>query len=508
MRCGPALGAALTCAVCACSDVVPSTSPKVVATVAEAVTLASRLELKFTVSDCTPTKLEVFDRTVRLKELPNPGRSGTVVLEPSDLRPIFAARGISADFTLVAKVTCDDAKTADASAVEVRFLPTAASQLAPDGTQALPDTFVAEGGGGAAATFLGCVGQVQGGPVIERVSTASATIARVPSQPIACDFRGEFTPPSAQGGIRWFHQPGVGAFAFGADLQPKGSVMGQFARVTVGPDGDAVFESTDSTLRRYTPSGNLKWEFKAPGRMLAPPRLATDMALAVFTPNRSVVVGRASYANPGAAAPAEWVMAKFSVGQLVGDTILSATFSADGGALYFPAQEPVPAGAAQTSVVLACRIAGNGCSGPDRLWESAAVNGVVTDVVEVGGSGHLAFVASTQTTFVNASTGAPSSIAGPVLPTGALKTLAFFPSPNGAFYLLNGAPGALPVEWVALEGPTQGEVARFRIEGGGAPLSSVTMDVDSGGQAWLRVGPRLVKPLSFAEYRALKVANP
>ncbi len=149
-------------------------------------------------------QVQLLQGGVYLTDVPWSGHATAFTLTPGSFAGLYGKLGLAAKLSLSAKVVCDDGRTNTSQPVGAQFFPVA-SRLSVS-PQALPDSFVAEGGlGGAAVTFLGCIGSSTG-TQLARADTSGTVIATNPA--IACDANSVFSPRSTVTGTRWVLVPG------------------------------------------------------------------------------------------------------------------------------------------------------------------------------------------------------------------------------------------------------------------------------------------------------------
>jgi hypothetical protein len=100
----------------------------------------------------------------------------------------------------------------------------------------------------------------------------------------------------------------------------------------------------------------------------------------------------------------------------------------------------------------------------------------------------------------------------PLIPEGGLVVLQVqsgAPPFTQAFYILTGPapqanlPTPQPLEIVATDDPTKGELYRYQINAG-----SISVAMDDSGTLWMRRGGDIVRPLTPAEYRQVRPVSP
>jgi hypothetical protein len=163
-----------------------------------------------------------------------------------------------------------------------------------------------------------------------------------------------------------------------------------------------------------------------------------------------------------------------------------------------------------SSAVIACGTQGGG-GGCTQRWRSPNLPGIVRYILPFGNGTKIAAIGSQQIWFLEESSmptagsllnpsGMGTSVSGQLVVSGAQGGL------GSDFYLLAGTPFA--TEIIAFDTPTNGEVFRYSVEGGGSTAqTAITMAVDDSGQPWLRIGVNQVRPLSLMEYRLARGGN-
>ena len=171
--------------------------------------------------------------------------------------------------------------------------------------------------------------------------------------------------------------------------------------------------------------------------------------------------------------------------------------------------------AAGASNVLACATTGGGCAQGTPLWTSELLTGSIVALVPYATGSRVAAVAPQKVWFLEASTGTVTNkggVAGAWSPEGGLVVLQVQssapPNPLG-FYLLSGPPQRpnlptpQPLEIIATDDPTKGELYRYQINAG-----SISVAIDDSGTLWMRAGSSLVRPLPMADYRQVRPVTP
>ncbi len=445
------------------------------------------------------------------------------------LNRFYQTKGLALPLTLIAKVVCDDDRTANSTPVSVTFFPVA-SVTSSGGVQMLPDSFVAEGGiGGTATTFIGCIGTTQG-VALARVDTTGAVLKANVALPFSCSYRSVITPRSNANFTRWLLEPGVGAFAFDRDLNITNTIQGPAEQIAVAKDSDAIIwlngmaGPEDLILRAgVTPVSATqpwKWQVEFAGQMNSTPVIDATVG-SVFTSswqyNRGTTIGDIvvlvfDYAtgvitNAVADHVPVLVTQKFS---LLNQPIEPfGAFNIDGSILYLPLMA-FDANQNVTTSVIACATSEGGCNNNTRRWTSGVFNSVMTTVVPFSSGNFLAVASSSEVYFLSSTDGSVQNKAMvPLRPTGSLITQGLQPGNGADFYVLNGpaADGSYPSEIVATDAPMNGELWRLSVGGGETPTTAMFIAIDDAGQAWLRVGLNQIKPLKNQDYRTARGAT-
>jgi hypothetical protein len=439
---------------------------------------------------------------------------------------LYNSLGIAVKLTLVAKGVCDDGRTNVSTPIGVNFFPVlSVTEPAMGNATALPDVFVAEGGAGSTpTTFVGCVG-TESGTGMARFDTGGAVISANTTLPFPCSYNSVISEKNKASGYRWLLEPGIGVFSFdsstGAALNIKAFKKNNFTQLGVGPDGDAIVWDSRVTLglsmARLSKSGgadeNPVWSAGPTGIMASTPVVSQGEvyvvmwkgSLGVFSGTMSLQ--KFSYADGSFIAEHE--LAVIEYGEFNVPVIPAATLSADGQLTFFAFQNN--GGTRQSSGVVACASnSSSGCSaGSGAKWVSPMLDAVVVAAVPFSNGNLIAAIAGKKTFFLSAADGHVVNVFNaPITPDGSLVTLSAQPGNGTDFYLMNGASTGYPTEIIAVDNPLSGELWRVQIEGGGSPLSAMNLAIDEANNAWLRVGPNMVRPLTLGDYRKVKGANP
>lgn len=527
------LGLFAACPPQATTTPTPPAPPQAFLTVAESNLIGLSITGTVSASGCkTVQGMELLQQGSRVLTVDYQGPNTRFELAASLLVPYYARSGLAVPLTLSSKVVCDDGRVNTSQPVGVTFLPVTSVLDPPGGGQAVPDSFVAEGGlGGAPTTFVGCIST---GPslALARVDTEGAVKAFNETLPFNCTVNSYITDRNRAAQVRWLMEPGVGVFAFDSGLNVTSSFLGKVKQLGVAPDGDALVvvdtasEPVVSRLRAKpaNPTQSVVWSQGVSGVANAPP--VVDLGLnwawvAMWQFNNSDTANTVAYKflwDSGAAVQLTGPMLLVQQRYTGIDQPITpfGSFNADGSLFYLPLLAFDNVSQTVKTAVLACATNAPGCQAGTgaRKWTSRFFDGVISTVLPYGGGGNLAAAGSYKTFFLSATTGAIKNLGeAPIAPTGSLITLNLQPGNGAEFYVLNGPVPApqtqtFPTELVALDSAESGELWRVSFGGGATPAGGLAVAVDEGGQAWLRVGTRLVRPYTNAAYREVRGPSP
>jgi hypothetical protein len=487
--------------------------PQAVLTVPEPNTIGTKLTVNMSASGCDAIQsLSVYDGEDFVKTVPYSG-GGTISVDltGSDIK---YTRGIAAKLTLKARVVCTDGRQNDSQQAPAVFFPAAEVIDPPAGTdlQVVPDYFVAEGQG-VLLNFIGCGNLPNGVGRLFRVDKRGNILASV-DMAFPCTVNTVITGMDPTSRKRWVWTPRAGIMAVDEQLRASATPARFFKAemLSVGIGGDALAYSSSGGLYRIDhETGQLKWNYLPEGYMIAP-----------ALPNSSGVVQVASLVDDNALGGAVIMStvdygtgnktSTFLVKQVPTPDVASVrppvSFNADGSLLYIAVE-----GANQLTTVFACATLGNECIQASERWVSPVIPGRILALVPYANGGRLAVISARATWVLDSSTGVViNKNQQPLTSEGALITLQVQPGGGPyphSFYLLNGPvpteglPTPMPVEIVATDTADKGELYRYQVN-----ASSMAAAVDSTGTLWLRVGRRLVRPLTPPEYRQVRPVTP
>ncbi len=506
----------------------PPTPPQAFLTVADTNVIDTSITGTTTTSGCKKvTQVQILEQGSFLADANYKGPGSPFEIPSALLLRLYSARGLAVPLTLSAKVVCDDGRTNTSQTVGVTFFPVV-SVFQPQSGQAVPDSFVAEGGiGGSGTTFIGCI-PTSAGTALARVDAQGTIVKQLDAMPFACTATSYITDKSPVRQTRWLMEPSQGAFAFDSSLNVTAVITGKVAFIGVARDGDAliVLDKVPQDLLVRAPAvaaaaETTLWSVPYNGIMNATP--------VVDAPNDTVWTATWNYNGGAQKADIEVEQRSYSSGVQKGANVLftqsyanmidsavtpMGAFNLDGTIFYVPLRSFDVTTQTAKSTVLACATNVNGCQNAARRWASETFDGLLTTVAPFGAAGYIVAAGPSQTTFVSATTGATAAHNGqPIRPTGSQLVLGIQPGLGSDLFLLNGpAPSATsisyPTEIVAVDKPEDGELYRFSFGAGTTPLGGVAMAIDDGGQAWFRVGTALVRPQTLTSYRAARGATP
>ncbi len=474
-------------------------------------TVGTSLKFSIATGGCdSVAKLEVLDNDTLLKQVAFAGNPTPVELKSNELR---YTRGLALNLSLVARVACADGRVNVSQAQAATFFPVA-EVISPPGTtgQVVPTYFVAEGSG-SSTTFIGC-GREGTRSFLYRVALAKPNEPDRLEMPFECDASTVITDRKPAGtGWRWVWTPGKGAIAVAPNFTytRKGNAeLGEdVLRLVITPDGDAL-ASSEFEFQRVSPENVVRWaetSSEVPGNLSGEPLVRTGTLANTFvvpalnqrTANVEVIVAVFDYTN-----------GKYKSHTVV-DTVTNSqsaltAFDTTGTVLYVATQN------ATSANVKACLISDARCQAgtpTSRQWISDELEGEVAAMVPYNNGSRLAVITRNRFWFLDARNG--SSTAGkslnkdgrPLSPSGALVARYAQQSlTGGAFYMFNSGaatttnPNPDPIEIIATDEAEKGLLYRYQ-----TPGTSLFGALDDSDTLWLRVGRKLVKPLTPQQYR-------
>ncbi|WP_232293506.1 hypothetical protein [Stigmatella aurantiaca] len=467
--------------------------------------------------------LSIYDQDTFIKAVAYPG-TGQVSVDILS-NELKYKRGIAAYLSLRTKVVCTDARENYSQPQPVTFFPVAEVIDAPENTQVVTDSFVAEGGGGS-VSFIGCGNNINGIPFLYRVTKTGPSITeKEVRMPFLCTTATVITPLHPVTGKRWIWTPNAGALAFDKDLNITARTDYLVDLLAVGLDGDALVYDAgaggeDKAIYRIghqtaSPPIAYKWKTGVRGFAITTPVATTEGVVMVASVTADgapsgrarIVVSKISYGGAngagGGTEAGAYLMKEFASADTIPTTSPPATFSVDGTLLYVS----IGLQGAATEL-LACKTQADGCEGTAQRWaQTPVIPAQIVTTVPFANNSRLAAIAPQRVYILDASTGATlNKDQAPLTPTGALVVNQVQSGGGGqfpeAFYLLNSAvpqanlPSPQPLEIVATEKASNGELFRYQIAAG-----SMGAAVDDDGTLWLRVGTKLVRPLALNDYR-------
>ncbi len=478
--------------------------PRVSVSVPGATYAGTTLPITITVTGCNRVdSLAIYDGKNFLRALTYQAPALTTELLPNEVPYVS---GIATTLSLNAQATCDDGRSATSQPQPVSFLPVAAVILPPEGSaQAVPDTFTAQGSD-ATTTFTGCTGNPNGTTSLVRVNVQGQEVSRQDAMPVACSNASQFTDRNGTSGTRWTWAPLLGAMSLDDNLGIATFYRGSVNFLSVGPDGDAVmYDAARAVIQRLsTTPGGVGWSrstFVANTIMLGPAVVQADgrMAISYFenrlgTKRGPIAVTTFDYrtGNQGQS----YELMDYLYGELSSPNPPPAFFNANGTSLYLPIITPDG-----NTTVYACNPYAIGCDTAPQ-WRSQSLKGKVVTIVPFADGTKLAAVASNYVWFLDAASGTLlNKAAVGIKPTGNYVMRGVTGGKASDFYILTGKAdaNALPLEVIVVDDPSKGELVRFE-----TGESSLMVGVADDGQSWLRLGSKLVKPLTLQQYRQVR----
>jgi len=526
----------------------PPQPPRVHITATQLNVVGTSFNVKVNVTGCDIVRaLELEHGKERIKNVTYRGADSEYTIVPGDLARFYGATGIAADLNLTARAFCDDGRENRSTPLALKFFPVQSAVPPTMGRNIMmPDSFIAEGGvGPTPVTFVGCAaidgtlglvrmnlnGDLAGDCPCTAMSTACACNVALP---FGCNYFAAISEKVA-GSYRWLYQPGAGAFAFDTRMNVTGGITHDtFGMFAIGPDGDAiVWDSMTvvsmNSLKRIRRDQGV-------GGVMGGPHIAWQAALRgiengtpIFDPTTGLflipswvlpgnnlgtqTIQFVNYADGTITGQKELVTQKFDFLDLMYPP--NVGFSPDARTIYISV--PVLNQPSQSSV-MACGTQGAqvGCQ---MRWKSPVLDGIVRFIIPFASGSKIAAISENKIWFLEESS---QPTAGSVLnPSGVPTTTAGQLFVNGVqtglssdFYLLNAPPPpnqntlSFATEIIAFDTPANGEVWRYSMGGGGdTAQNALTMAIDEGGAAWLRVGTSQVKPLTLEEYRTARGAT-
>ncbi len=495
--------------------------PQAILTVPQPNTVGQSLTVRVGATGCDQFQsLTIYDGEDFLRSVPY-GGGGAVTVE-LNYTEIKYTRSLAAQMTLKARVVCSDGRQNDSQPQPATFFPAAEVIEPPAGSnlQVVPDNFIAEGSG-LQLHFIGCGTLSTGVGRLFKVNKAGTVLATL-DMPFPCTNQTVISNLDPLTRKRWVWTPDGGAVAVDEQLRKSGQTLIKVDLLTVGPGGDAIIYNAGGTgsgmhrLSHETGVG-LKWSYTTRGFMITPPVVNTNglVMAATITSDEVlgavIVVSSVDYGTQNPSAGGVETNAFFITRVPVADpdnVTAPVAFNTDGSLLYVA----IPRLNEQSELV-ACATRASGCEGTAQRWASAPLPGHVVALIPYANGSRIAAIAPQKTWFLEASTGAVVNKGQqPLLTEGGLVTLQVQPGSGPyphAFYLLNGPPAQeglpapVPVEIVGTDSADRGLLFRYQITNG-----SMSAAVDSEGTLWLRVGPKLVRPLTPPEYRQVRPVTP
>lgn len=502
----------------ACNPPPPPTTPEppqVSVIIDQPNTVGKSLKLFLTTTGCDEVqRLELLDNNELLKQVTYGATPTAVELATSDLR---YARGLAANLSLTARVTCADGRTNVSQAQSATYFPVdEVVEPINSTTPAVPDYFVVDGSG-ATASFIGCTKEGSRS-FLYKVAKSNPANRQSIEMDFPCDATTIITDRKPAGtGYRWVWTRNQGAIAIDSSFKVTATITLAVKNLTVAPDGKAfIYDEVNLQLRNPAGTPAVQWALAVgdpdgliPSLILADPYVRPDGKVVIpFYDDgvdvTTIRVGTVPYST-GNNTGKDLVM--YDIDVLTGIVRPPVAFDPTGTVLYLATQGPTSAN------VRACAIRDGLCrpSSGNRLWVSNELPGYMAALVPYNNGSRLAAIGSNRFWFLEARDG--QSNEGQVvnkdqLPLTANGSLVARFAQQGAgstFYMFNSAaatddkPDPYPVEIVATDAAEKGELFRYRVPGG-----SLYGALDDSNALWLRVGSRLVKPFTPEQYRAMR----
>ncbi|MFY0521821.1 hypothetical protein ACN28I_00910 [Archangium gephyra] len=495
----------------ACNQPPPPTTPdlpQVSIIVDEPTSVGKSVKLFITTSGCDQVqRLELLDNNELLKQVTYGASPTQVELATSDLR---FARGISANLSLTARVTCADGRTNVSQAQPATFFPVdEVVEPINSTTPVVPDYFVVDGSG-ATASFIGCTKEGSRSFLYKVTKSNPANRQRV-EMDFPCDATTIITDRKPAGtGHRWVWTKDQGAFAIDAGFNIVTiPALPAVKNLAVAPNGDA-FVYNVARLERFSPTGTSKWnleiadpETNTISLILADPFVRPDGKVVIpLYDDRLETHLYVGIVNANGTGFVRYEIDRFPLEQYP-----PVAFDPTGTVVYVATQGPTSAN------VRACAIGSTKLcvASGSRLWISEPLPGYMAALVPYNNGTRLAAIGSNRFWFLEARDGqsnegqAVNKDQLPLTPNGALVARFAQQGPGSAFYMFTSAVGTTekpypyPVEIVATDAAEKGELFRYQVPGG-----SLYGALDDSEALWLRVGPKLVKPFAPEQYRAMR----
>jgi hypothetical protein len=499
----------LSLAAAGCDQNLPPPTPdlpQVTLNLTEPSTVATSLKFTVSVSGCDQVKsLTIHDREEQLKAVTYTTHPTPVELAMNEVR---YTRGIAANLSLSARVTCSDGRTNTSQAQAAKFFPVAEVIEPPTAdTQVVTDYFVAEGSGTGAA-FIGCTQDATGRSRLYRVTRANPQNAQSVDMPLPCTLATTITERTATG-QRWVWTPDSGAFLLDSNLNITALVrQAGLEQLFVAPDGDALIYTPVGFQRLSRTTGNYVWP-KVPTTDFLPLLIATPVFRNANTV--AIPVKRVSSGDPSdiMVAVLDWTQGTWTSFHLIDSYMSIPPVALDpaGTALYVTTYLPNGAGAYVRKCATDGTVDEGRClNSANRLWTSVDLEGAMALLLPVSGGSRLAAIGAGHLWFLDAATGRVLNKDTKALsPEGSLVARIVLPAPNNVFYQFNSAhptdsqPLPPPQEILATDGPEKGELYRYQVPG-----NSLSGALDDTGTLWLRIGRKLVRTLSPGQYRQVR----
>ena len=228
-------------------------------------TVGRSVKLSISTSGCDQVRsLELLDNNELLKQVSYGGTPTQVELGASEIR---YSRGISANLSLTARVTCDDGRTNVSQAQPATFFPVEdVVEPINSTTPAVPDYFVVDGSG-ANASFIGC-GKEGTRSFLYKVPRSNPANRQKKEMDFPCDETTLITDRKPAGtGHRWVWTKDKGAIAIDANFNiVTVPALAGVRNLSVAPDGNAFVYDVARLDRPHPPGSDQHgaWRLRIP----------------------------------------------------------------------------------------------------------------------------------------------------------------------------------------------------------------------------------------------------
>ncbi|MFY0566201.1 hypothetical protein ACN28E_20510 [Archangium lansingense] len=496
----------------ACTPPPPPTTPdlpQVSILVDEPSTVGRAVKLSISTSGCDQVQsLQLLDNNELIKQVTYSATPTQVEIGTTEIR---YTRGISANLSLTARVTCADGRTNVSQAQPATFFPVeeVIEPPANSTTSVVPDYFVVDGSG-SNASFIGC-GKEGARSYLYKVPKNNPTNRQKLEMDFPCDATTIITDRKPAGsGHRWVWTKDQGAIAIDANFNlVTVPALTDVRNLAVAPDGNA-FVYDVARLDVVTPKGTVKWT-----REIADPETNTISLILTdpfVRPDGKILIPLyddrlETHLYVGIVNADGTGFVRYEIDQFPLEQYPPVAFDPTGTVMYVATQGPNSANVRACTIGSAKLCVASG----SRLWISQELPGYMAALVPYNNGTRLAAIGRNRFWFLEARDG--QSTEGqvmnkdqqPLTANGALVARFAQQGPGSAFYMFTSAAGTTekpypyPVEIVATDAAEKGELFRYQVPGG-----SLYGALDDTEALWLRVGTKLVKPFTPQQYREMR----